>query len=160
MPTDIRTYLFDTSALTKRYVTTEVDAGVVESICSQSGAVVAFSRFGQTELFSALSRRLRFGEMSEEEYLLILELYGRHVPEYAVALLTERVLGAAEDLFARHGLRAGDAVHVATGLTLQESGLHFRFVTADRRQAVAAEAERLDVWFLDGASADAPRSTA
>ena len=154
-PTPIdEVYVLDSSALTKRYVLAEPESVVVRELCERSGVEVFFSRLAQLELISALSRRTRAGDLHPDEFRAALEIFRRHLAGYGVISLYEAALLRAEEIVQRQLLRAADAVHVAAALTMQESGVALRFVTADRRQAAAAAAEGLDVLLLDGGAAD------
>ena len=65
---------------------------------------------------------------------------------------TRPVLGRAEELAGRHGLRAMDALHVASAIEFETSvEIRIPFVTADQRQREAAERVGLNVLWVGAA---------
>lgn len=65
------------------------------------------------------------------------------IPVIAIA---SPVAGRARDLVARHPLRAGDAIHLASCLLLQDTtGEAVELVAFDRRLRAAAQIEGLSV---------------
>ena len=65
--------------------------------------------------------------------------------------VTEQVHRMAESLLLTPGLRASDAIHVATALIVRAASDDddVVFVSADRRQAAAAEANGLEVQLVE-----------
>ena len=141
-------FVLDTSALAKRYVA-ESNSSVIWELCDRDSVQIVFSRLGRLELASALNRRRRQGELTDEAHDEAWRLFEDHLERYGVIEMAASVLDRAETLLARHPLRAADAIHLASAIAIRDAGENPRFVTADRRQAEAAEAEGLDVWLLD-----------
>jgi predicted nucleic acid-binding protein len=137
---------FDASALAKRYVDEVGSAAVDDWMRTRPCAT---SRWSQVEVLSAISRRRREGILSAAERdraatALADDLAGVYVVE-----LTIEVVAAADALLARHALRAGDAIQLASAFVLrQRSGDMVRFLAFDQRLGTAAAAEGLDVPIL------------
>jgi predicted nucleic acid-binding protein len=134
----------DTSALIKRFVR-EAGSGTVDALISQEGSV-ATSRIAYAEVFSALARRKREGDLSHSSYAVA----ARQVEAEWMALVrvdvTDDVVKTARRLVERHPLRGFDAIHLASALGLRkELGVELTFAAADRRQLEAARAEGLTV---------------
>ena len=135
------TYL-DTSALVKRFVS-EAGSGDVQDLLT-GGEPVACATIGYVELYSGLTRRLREGGLSKVQY----ELACGHVERDWMALikveLGPEISSSARGLIQRHGLRAFDAIHLASALELQGAvNERVTFVAADQRLLRAAAEERL-----------------
>lgn len=125
--------MFDASALTKRYVL-ELGREHVLGLFALAGEVVIAAHC-QTEVASALLRRRRDGDLTPEEFDRAWAAAQRDIADMTHIPLdahVERFAFAAMD----YGpLRAMDALHVGSALS---AGVDL-FVTADRRQAHAAQ---------------------
>jgi|GEM_PF-194652 len=145
----------DTSALTKLYVeepgSKELTGWIATPPAEGDPAVQLYtSRLGIPETVSAITRRRNVGTLSSKS---ILKLWHRVVsdfaapnPRYAVIDASEVVVGRAAWLVAQHGLRAYDAVHLASALWLRPrlgDPDALVFVSADKRLSKVAAAERL-----------------
>ena len=142
----------DTSAMAKRYVH-ETRSAEVSGLLSDATNVITVSQLLRTEFVSVLGRRRREGKMSEEEVAEAWALFRVHQrTRYRVTALTLNVQVAAERLLLSHSLRAADALHIASALEVdsaaRSAGIEFAFLTADRQQANAAEAEGLTVIYV------------
>ena len=116
------TYL-DTSALVKRFVS-EAGSRQVQALLTRGGPVAA-ATIAYTELYSGLTRRHREGMLSPLQYRLACRRF-------------------EQDWIQRHGLRAFDAIHLASALGLQAAANEpVTFVAADQRLLRAAAGERL-----------------
>jgi uncharacterized protein len=134
----------DTSALIKRFVR-EVGSGAVDSLVTREGPV-ATSRIAYAEVFSALARRKREGDLSEQAYLVASRQVEAEWMALVLVDVTDNVLKSARRLVERYPLRDFDAIHVASALGLRkELGVELTFAAADRRQLEAARAEGLTV---------------
>jgi len=135
------TYL-DTSALVKRFVS-EAGSSEVQDLLT-AGEPVACATIAYAELYSGLTRRHREGVLSQLQYRLAC----RRVESDWMALvkveLGADILILARGLIQRHGLRAFDAIHLASALGLQAAANEpVTFVAADQRLLRAAAGERL-----------------
>ena len=145
---------FDTSALVKRYVTTEAGAPMVRDIVEAADVVPAIARVSMVEMASALGRRQRQGQLSAAERdRLWAEFEIDLETTFAVVEPDDDIWKAAQILCFRHPLAAYDAVQLATALRsviLASSplGEQLRFCTADRQQATAAKSEGLTVEWI------------
>ena len=139
----------DTSAMVKRYFVEGGSERVLE-VFFTPGMTVYAGQLVRTELASALGRRVREGSLSLHESDVLMRTFLSHERRvYTPLALTSRVQRRAESLLFRHALRAADAIHVANALELLALlSEPLIFLTADRRQADAAEAEGLTVEFV------------
>ena len=134
----------NTSALIKRFVH-EVGSSAVDALITGEGPV-ATSRIAYAEVFSALARRKREGDLSEQAYLVASRQVEAEWMAFVLVDVTDNVLKGARRLVERYPLRGFDAIHVASALGLRkELGVELTFAAADRRQLEAARAEGLTV---------------
>ena len=105
---------------------------------------VATCRLSEVEVASALSRRLREGVLSRSETDRALAALRIDIGSIAVVELTEQIVRAAVGLLARHALRTGDSVQLASCLHLR-SRLEedVMLIAYDARLNDAARAEGL-----------------
>ncbi len=102
----------------------------------------ATSRITEVEIASALARRVREGSLAAPDRDRAIEALLDDLTAIHVVELTPEVSGRARELLARHRLRAGDALQLASALHLaQEVGESIPFVAFDDRLRVAAIAE-------------------
>ena len=137
------TRYFDASALVKRYVRESGSLTVRRLLASD---VAATSRLSEIEVSSGVIRRAREGTLSARTRNLILAALHHDIPALAIVEVTPEVSVEARHLLLRHVLRAGDAVHLASGLYLQRQlARPVPFVAFDTRLLQAARAEGLPV---------------
>jgi uncharacterized protein len=135
------TYL-DTSALVKRFVS-EVGSSEVQNLLT-AGDPVASATIAYPELYSGLTRRHREGALSQLQYRLACRRVERDWTALVKVELGAEILTSARGLIQRHGLRAFDAIHLASALGLQAAANEpVTFVAADARLLRAAASERL-----------------
>ncbi len=102
------------------------------------------SRLSFVEIASALGRLCREGALPLAERNEILDTLALDSQSFYILEFTESVTTRARALLARHPLRAGDAIQLASCLLLQERvETPLRFVAYDARLRAAAEAEGL-----------------
>ncbi len=126
--------LFDSSALFKRYAG-EAGAEQVLALHEKASSVVLAAHCF-TELVSALTHQWREGAFGNAEYLRVRAAMRQDFDAYQIESLNRTVEDFAVAAMAQAPLRAMDALHIGTAQAARV-GL---FVTADRRQAQAAEA--------------------
>jgi uncharacterized protein len=135
---------FDTSALIKRYVSEKGSARVVSLLRRRD---VLSSAITPVEVMSALCRRKRNGELSDEDFAVTLSRVQGERIRWELVELGRTVLSRAEEIV--QGIvpmRSLDAIHVASLMTFQAaSGTRIPFVTGDDRQRQAAAQTGLDV---------------
>ena len=100
----------------KRYVHEAGSAAVRRVLTSQA---VTTSRLSEVEVASALARRCREGTLSGQERDRALATIPTDVASLYVVEVTAEVTRASLVLLARHALRAGDAIQLASCLHLQ-----------------------------------------
>jgi len=142
-------YVFDSSALAKRYMP-EVGSAWVASITKRSAKHKIFvAQITPVEIVSAAMRRMHSGGLDLQTAKVIRLLVDRHyLRDYAEIRITNTLRERAEDLLENHQLRAADAIQLASALDA-----HYRlrliglpapiFVCADQRLLAAAIAEGL-----------------
>ena len=131
---------FDASAVVKRYVIEEHSAEV--SALLKSAA--ATSRLTAIEAASAIVRRSREGSFPPADRDRALRALQRDIAEFMIVDVSADVSTLAIELLLRHRLRASDAIHLASCLTLRhELAADIAFVAFDERLRAAALEEDL-----------------
>lgn len=134
---------FDASALAKRYVD-ETASDLVEGWLTRP--VVATSRWTHVEILSALSRRCREGMLSPLQRNQTAAALAEDLAGFVVVELTSELIAGADGILARHALRAGDSIQLASALVLrQRTGHPVTFHGFDARLNAAAIQEGLVV---------------
>lgn len=134
---------FDASALVKLLVD-EGDSDVADGLWAATEHAFA-SIVGYAEIRGSISRALRGGRITPNAYptaRLALERVWGSVVEIRLDGELPRLAGILAD---RHGLRALDAIHLASALSIATPEDRPTLVTFDRRLAEAALAEGLTV---------------
>jgi predicted nucleic acid-binding protein len=132
---------FDASALAKRYIR---EKGSLKVRRLLSADVPATSRLSSVEIASALVRRSREGAISAEQRERALAVLDTDMSALLVVELTPAIVARARSLLKRHLLRAGDAIHLASCLHLQEQlQEESTFIAFDDRLIAAARLEGL-----------------
>jgi len=142
----LRIIYFDTSALVKRYAE-EKGTKTVANLLS-SGELITTSILTYLEMKAAYAKKLRLKEIPEETYKEAVENFERdwNVPVFSVIGMTSQFAYLAGSLIERNVLRALDAVHLASALTVKEHfSIQVLFVSADDQLNKAAAAEGLEV---------------
>lgn len=157
MPPPTGVCYIDTSALTKFYVKEPGSKKLAQwfgpRVTGFTPALPLFtSSLGYPEAMSAITRKRNTGTLAATAVVGIWnDIAADFLPPrslYGIVKPTEVVLGRAALLVPQHGLRAYDAVHLASALTLQNEmrgSSTLTFVTCDIRLKAAALAERLTV---------------
>lgn len=135
---------FDTSALVKRYVRERGSAQVGALLRRHN---LLSSAITPVEVLSAVWRRKRDGDVSEEDVLATLSRVQSDRVRWELVEVGGTVLSRAEEIVQGTGpMRALDAIHVASLITFQSAaGIRVPFITGDGRQRDAAEQMKLDV---------------
>ena len=139
---------FDTSALIKRYVRERGSTRVVSLMRRHE---LLSSAITPVEVMSALSRRRRDRELSEEDFAATASRVQSERIRWELVEVGETVLNRAEEIVqGTVPMRALDAVHVASLMAFQAaSSIQIPFVTGDGRQRDAANYLGLDVIWVD-----------
>jgi uncharacterized protein len=135
---------FDTSALVKRYVRERGSARVVSLLRRHD---LLSSAITPVEVLSALCRKKREGDLSEENFSATLSRVQSDRIRWELIEIGGTVLSRAEEIVQETvPVRALDAIHVASLMTFHAaSSIQIPFVTGDARQRNAATHLGLDV---------------
>lgn len=137
------TYFFDTSALAKRYVI-EIGSTWVEGIVRPTSQhTVLVAAIVRVEMISLLARRRREGKLTPTQLTNIRRTFLTHLRrDYMIISIDDRLLARASILTDIHGLRALDALQLASALISKRT---FRkpitFLSGDKQLLAAAQAE-------------------
>ena len=135
--------LFDASALFKRY---SGEAGVQRVLQLQAQATeVTAAVHCKTEVASALTRQWREGAFSNAEYDRMLTTIQADFDELTVMPLSAQAERSAIAAMRVATLRGMDALHIGTAHAARVD----LFVTADKRQATAAQAMGLKTELIE-----------
>ena len=135
---------WDTSALVPLIVA-ERSSSVVANLY-RTDPQIAVAWTATIECTSACIRQHRERKISDALLARLLERLHKLAKSWHVAEPSAQVRVGAERLVARHGLRAGDAIQLASAVALAEGGLPDpELVCLDRRLTLAATAEGLHV---------------
>ena len=147
----MKSYYFDTSALSKRYVR-EVGTNWVRALAnSREDNLILTARVTMVELHGAIARRRRLGTISLEDFTTATQAFTAHsLTEYRFIELDLKTIFLARDLIDRHPLRAYDAVQLASALIanhglIQSNSPELVFVSSDNQLNKAAIAEGFQV---------------
>lgn len=135
---------WDTSALVPLLVAERSSAVVAELYRTDQHIAVAWT--ATIECTSACVRQHRERKISDALLARLLERLRKLGASWNVAEPTAEVRVGAERLVARHGLRAGDAIQLASAVAMSDSGgPAVELVCLDGRLTLAATAEGLHV---------------
>ena len=126
--------LFDTSAIYKRYDDEPGRARVLR--LAEQAAEVCVAAHCKLEVASAFNRQRHDKALGLQDYARIMEVVNGEFAEFTIVALNARVEGLSVAAMERVRLRAMDALHIGAA----QAALVDLFVTADRRQAQAAQA--------------------
>ncbi len=126
----------DTSALLP-YYREEALSELVETRLQAASGRIVISRLTEVEVFSALARWLRMGELTEKDAQSIQDQFGAHLAQdfYVILPLSEAVFQQAKHWLSRRdtALRTLDALHLACA-----HGIGAELVSADDKLIQAA----------------------
>ena len=131
----------DTSALLKLCVL-ETGSDLAVAIWQGADALVT-SRIADAEVRSVLASAERIGRIDAAPAAQARDRWNELWPGLAKVEVASRVSERAAELVDRRPLRAGDAIHLASALLLEDASPIF--VAWDRRLAAAGRAEGLRV---------------
>ncbi len=125
----------------KRYVEEEASAAVRRAL---TGASIATSRLSEVEVASALCRRCHEGTLSRRERDRALVALRADIASLYVVELTPEISHASMTWLARHVLRSGDAIQLASCVYLRNQlAGDVQLLAYDTRLNQAARAERI-----------------
>jgi uncharacterized protein len=139
-----RLWFFDASAVAKAYLG-EAQTPDVRRWMTERRVVIG--RLSVVEVASAIHRRARQGELDPAARDEAIRALLGDLPEWDVVELTDTVATRAIGLVARHHLRAGDAIQLASALVVYDGGAEDfgRFIAYDARLLNAAREEGLPI---------------
>ncbi len=138
-------YYFDTSALAKRY-SPETGSETVDAIINDQTSIIVIGNIAITELYSALSKKRRIGEISDNDFLCAIYRIEQDISEqlYQFLEVDNHTITATKTLILTYPtLRTYDAIHLALALELSE--LNPTVVTSDIVLFNACQSEKLKV---------------
>lgn len=135
--------LMDTSALYKRY-NVEVGREQLLAITERASELVIAGHC-KAEIASAMNRQRHDGFATAQDYARIMELVKLDFEGFTLFALDSRVEAYAIAAMEVSRLRAMDALHIGTA----KAAYVELFVTADRRQAAAAQAVGLKTELIE-----------
>lgn len=137
----------DTSALVKRYIQERGSARVITLLQRYD---LLTSAITPVELFSALTRRRRSGDLSEDGFSRTASRLQSERLRWELVEIVETVLRRAEEIVQQTvPVRSLDAIHIASLTVFQAAAaMTVPFVTADERQAEAAKGAELNVIWI------------
>jgi len=146
------TYYLDTSALLKRYVDEAGSEWLRSTLFnSERETVIISTHLLITEVISALNRRVREKTVTSRDYERLSGCFRDDcLDTYYLIGIDEAIIDLACTLLERHPLRAYDAMHLATALSINQRLVEteesvLTFLSADDRLNDAAAAEGLAV---------------
>ncbi len=106
----------------------------------------ACSRLGFVEMMKLLQRREAARSLSSAEHDALAASFARWFGGCYVMDVNRQIASDAADVIRRHGLRAADAIHLASALLIRSQGTdEVVFATGDLRLGAVAAAEGLRV---------------
>ena len=135
----------DTSALIKRYV----HENGSEQVIALFGEfpIIGTAVLTQVEMASAMAKAVRLGWVDEAEIALAWKDFISHWPSYTRLPGSAVILERATSLTWRLGLRAYDAVHLASAMIWKNmTGDEVTFACFDQNLVEAARREGLRTW--------------
>lgn len=125
--------VLDSSALAKRYIQ-EIGSEKLDNLL-ENASELALCIILVPEVISGLNRRKREGGLVLSDYKAVKKQLLNDVRDAVILQITPSVISSSLKLLENNVLRAMDALHVACALEWKAD----IFVTADRRQLVAAQ---------------------
>jgi len=147
----VAVYIFDSSAIVKRYVQESGTSWVQGQAHPRAGNLIYVARITGVEVCAAIARRMRGGTIPPPDAVASLARFRLDLArEYLVLEITVALLTDAMRLAESHGLRAYDAVQLAAALELNgrwlAAGLTgITLVSADQDLNIAVLVESLIV---------------
>lgn len=135
----------DTSALVKKYVQ---EAGSEQVIAFfDQHPLIGTAVLTQAEVASTLSKALRSGWVDESAILTAWQDFLTHWPAYIRLPVSAGIVEHAAAIAQQHGLRAYDAIHLASALAWGDvTGDEVIFACYNQNLTKAAGQEGLQVW--------------
>ena len=134
----------DTSALIKHYIA-EDGSDYINDLMA-GATVVATGLITRAEMAAGINRLLRMNYISREHYSIALRDFRSDWIHYERITISEEIVARADSLTCEYTLRGYDSVHLACGLTWQDSlELPVVLITFDSQLRDAAQKAGLQV---------------
>ncbi|MES9859061.1 MAG: type II toxin-antitoxin system VapC family toxin [Sedimenticola sp.] len=133
---------FDSSSYIKKFIQ-EQGSAEVDDYCKQA-SMLGLSIICLPEMMSALNRKVREGNLSEENYYNVKEQIIEDIEDIQIINLTPKVVEGSIFLLENNKLRSLDALHLSCALTWDAE----LFISSDKRQIQAAENSGLEVRYI------------
>ena len=134
-------YYLDTSAVVKRYITSEAGADFVRILLGDAAPdeIFAVSYFGVLEFNAVVRRQMRSGRLMDDA---MQQFEQDSLDIFRIVPSDGDTLQQALPVIRVYGLRAGDAIHLATALSIAAVSDYTQvfMVTSDAELLAAAEA--------------------
>jgi hypothetical protein len=140
-------YYFDSSGLVKNYLQ-EQGTEWVQTTIATPGHMILVSKIAGPEVISAFTRKRNRGEITETYFQGAVSRFQQDLANQFLGLaVSDELLEAAMEIVKSEGLRAYDAVQLATALQLGSvTGIDaLTFVSADSMLCRVAERRQLQV---------------
>ena len=124
-------FYFDTSAIAKRY-SPETGSKKIDDIIGDKSNIIVIGNIAITELYSAISKKYRIGEISRQDFLSAIYRFENDISKniYRFLEVDNEVITAAKILILKYSeLRTYDSIHLS--LALQLTKLKPIIVTSD-----------------------------
>lgn len=130
----------DTSALIKRYIW-EAGSEQVRQLFKDKAMIIT-SKVAYPEVYAALTRRMREGDLTRDQHRQVCRLFEREWPAYLIVEVHDEILRLSRDLIEKYPLRGFDAIHLASAKSIgKQLKTLITFGGADQRLLESAEAE-------------------
>lgn len=133
---------FDSSSYIKKFIQ-EQGSAEVDNYCQQA-SILGLSIICLPEMMSALNRKVREGNLSEENYSNVKEQIIEDIEDIQIINLVPEVVEGSISLLENNKLRSLDALHLSCALTWNAE----LFISSDKRQIQAAENSGLEVLYI------------
>ncbi|MFQ6120250.1 MAG: type II toxin-antitoxin system VapC family toxin [Methanosarcinales archaeon] len=144
-------YFFDSSGIAKLYIEETGSEWVQEIFDTTPIQYLWISRIAGPEVTSALTRRFRSGDLSDESYHDCLDEF-KYNYEWSFSKIdvTHEVIKYAMELIERHNLRGYDGVQLSSAILVNNSAQRqlkqtITFISADNKLCTCAQDEGLIV---------------
>lgn len=139
-------FFFDTSVLIKLYHE-ENGTAILDQLLIEQQPIIVISDLSIVEMISALARKVRTQDITSEMFEQVVAAFEKDVPAFERLSLDQDVQNRAITLLKKHsleqGLRALDALQLASALIGNEKAPLDKFIAADKTLVTVAKKETL-----------------
>lgn len=139
-------FFFDTSVLIKLYHE-ENGTAFLDQLLIEQQPIIVISDLSIIEMISALARKVRTQDITPETFEQVVNTFEKDVPAFERLTLDQAVQNRAIALLKKHsleqGLRALDALQLASALIGNEKTPLDKFIAADKTLVNVAKKEAL-----------------